>query len=117
MPADARVPMSVASTDLCSLMPGGRQVDPAARAAAIERQVEYGDLDFRTRLLIRDSLDALAGFGRPAPLKGPTRQGQARWASDACSFAPCRGDASQGGRNELANSFQRGIGKLTRRPR
>jgi hypothetical protein len=43
-------------------MPGGRQVDPAALASAIVRQVESGDLDFRTRLLIRDSLEALAGY-------------------------------------------------------
>ena len=54
--------MSVATSDLWNLIPGGRQVDPTARAAAIERQVASGDLDFRTRLLIRDSLDALAAY-------------------------------------------------------
>jgi hypothetical protein len=54
--------MSVASTDLWNLIPGGREVDPNALASAIGRQVEIGDLDFRTRLLIRDSLDALARY-------------------------------------------------------
>ena len=54
--------MSLAASNLWDLIPGGRQVDPAALAAAIARQVESGDLDFRTRLLIRDSLDALAGY-------------------------------------------------------
>ena len=46
--------------DLWSLIPGGGVVDPDELAGAIERQVDSGDLDFRTRLLIRDGLDALA---------------------------------------------------------
>ena len=54
--------MSTAESDLWNLIPGGRQVDPAALTSAIVRQIDLGDLDFRTRLLIRDSLDALAAY-------------------------------------------------------
>jgi hypothetical protein len=48
--------------ELWDLIDGTPQVDPTALAAAIERQVESGDLDYRTRLLIRDSADALESF-------------------------------------------------------
>jgi hypothetical protein len=54
--------MSVASPDLWSLTQGRPQIDPAALACALEREVAYDDLDYRTRLLIRDSLDALARY-------------------------------------------------------
>jgi Nucleotidyltransferase of unknown function (DUF6036) len=45
--------------DLWSLVLNQREVDPAELADAVEDQVRRGDLDFRSRLLIRDSLDAL----------------------------------------------------------
>jgi hypothetical protein len=54
--------MSVASPDLWSLTQGRPQIDPAALACAVEREVAHEDLDYRTRLLIRDSLDALARY-------------------------------------------------------
>jgi hypothetical protein len=57
--------MTVVATDLWSMIPGGRQIDPAALSAGIERQVAAGDLDFRTRLLIRDAVNALAGYWGP----------------------------------------------------
>lgn len=62
--------MTVAPPDLWSLTPGGRQIDPVALTNAIERQVESGDLDFRTRLLIRDSLNALSGYWGPERVGG-----------------------------------------------
>jgi hypothetical protein len=45
--------------DLWDLVHGRPWVDPEDLAAAIEEQVRRGDLDFRSRLLIRDSLEAL----------------------------------------------------------
>jgi hypothetical protein len=52
--------MTAIASELWSLIPGGRQVDPTRLAAAVVKQIDSGDLDFRTRLLIRDSLNALA---------------------------------------------------------
>ncbi len=46
--------------DLWGLVWGKPEVDPALLAEAVEREAARGDLDFRTRLLIRDSTDALA---------------------------------------------------------
>ena len=45
--------------DLWTLALEHPTIDPRQLAAAVERQIASGDLDFRTRLLIRDSLDAL----------------------------------------------------------
>lgn len=46
--------------DLWTLTSGRPQIDPAELAEAVRRQVGESPLDFRTRLLVRDSLDALA---------------------------------------------------------
>jgi hypothetical protein len=51
--------MAVAEPDLWELTRGRPQVDPARLAAAIERQAGCVDLDFRSRLLIRDGVEAL----------------------------------------------------------
>jgi hypothetical protein len=51
--------MVVVADELWTLVLGRPQIDPDALAAAIVRAVVRGDLDFRTRLLIRDALDAL----------------------------------------------------------
>jgi hypothetical protein len=51
--------MSVAAQDLWTITWGRPCVDPDALATAIEAQVAQDDLDFRTRLLIRDSVNAL----------------------------------------------------------
>lgn len=52
--------MAVAKPDLWALTTTWQpQVDPGDLAAAIGRQVVRTDLEFRTRLLIRDSLVAL----------------------------------------------------------
>jgi hypothetical protein len=52
--------MPATSHDLWGLTFGKRWIDAEAMAAAVESQVEREDLDFRSRLLIRDSLEALA---------------------------------------------------------
>lgn len=51
--------MSVLPRDLWSLTFGQPQIDPDDLARAIEAEAGRETLDFRTRLLIRDSLDAL----------------------------------------------------------
>lgn len=51
--------MSVQSKDLWSLVLHQQYVDPEELAEAIESQTASGDLDFRTRLLIRDGCNAL----------------------------------------------------------
>ena len=56
--------------DLWSLTFGQPWIDPAELAAAVEWQVQQPDLDFRTQLLIRDSLDALAEHWGPERVEG-----------------------------------------------
>jgi hypothetical protein len=51
--------MSAATKDLWTLTWGRPQVDPDALAQAVETQCALDNLDFRTRLLIRDSVEAL----------------------------------------------------------
>jgi hypothetical protein len=51
--------------DLWSLVLEQSQIDPDDLAAAIEREVQKGSLDFRTRLLIRDSVDSLRRYWGP----------------------------------------------------
>ncbi len=51
--------MAVRTIDLWSLVQGRPEVDPSELAEAILYQVEQQPLDYRTRLLIRDSLEAL----------------------------------------------------------
>lgn len=54
--------MAVASKDLWSLTWANPQVDATELARAVERQVLDRDLDYRSRLLIRDSVAALRHF-------------------------------------------------------
>lgn len=51
--------MAVQTRDLWSLILDQPHVDPGELSEAIADQVERNDLDFRSRLLIRDSLNAL----------------------------------------------------------
>lgn len=60
--------MAVRSKDLWSLTWGGQQVDAAELAAAIEEQVIRHDLDYRSRVLIRDSVEGLRHYWGPAQL-------------------------------------------------
>src|SRR5215213_337184 len=53
-------------TTLWKLPFGQPQIDPARLANAVAAQARDSDLDFRTRLLIRDSLNALEDYwGKP----------------------------------------------------
>jgi Nucleotidyltransferase of unknown function (DUF6036) len=51
--------MPVLGKDLWSLVSGRPEVDPHELAEAVALQVEHGSLDYRSRLLIRDSVAAL----------------------------------------------------------
>ena len=51
--------MPVEAKDLWSLALDHLQVNPDDLVHAIEAQVRRGDLDYRSRLLIHDSLEAL----------------------------------------------------------
>jgi Nucleotidyltransferase of unknown function (DUF6036) len=58
--------MTTQPLDLWTLVRGRPQIDPNDLAAAVARKAEEEPLDYRTRLLIRDSIDALKGYwGKP----------------------------------------------------
>lgn len=61
--------MVVQREDLWSLARGRPSVDAADLASAIVGQVVCADLDFRSRLLIRDSMDALEQHWGPGRLR------------------------------------------------
>jgi hypothetical protein len=54
--------MAVRAHDLWSLVLDQQYVDPRELADAVEAQAEEAALDFRTRLLIRDSVEALRNY-------------------------------------------------------
>lgn len=54
-----------AQVDLWTLTRAQPQIDPTALSRALEREAADGPLDFRTRLLIRDSIDALEAYWGP----------------------------------------------------
>jgi hypothetical protein len=54
--------MAVKTLDLWSLVRGRPQIDPNDLADAVAHQAEAESLDYRTRLLIRDSVDALREY-------------------------------------------------------
>jgi len=54
--------MSVAAKDLWEITFGKPAVDPEHLAAALEIEASKNNLDFRTQLLIRDSIDVLSDF-------------------------------------------------------
>jgi len=70
--------MVARTKDLWSMVWGGPQLDPKDLAQAVARQVQDTSLDYRTRLLIRDSMDALRDYWGPE-----------RWA-DWFSSTPAR---------------------------
>jgi len=54
--------MATSTLDLWSLVRGRPQIDPHDLADAVVHQAAEAPLDYRTRLLIRDSVDALKGY-------------------------------------------------------
>src|SRR5262245_18319499 len=54
--------MATQTLDLWTLVRGRPQIDPNDLAEAVVNQAAEEDLDYRTRLLIRDSVDALRDY-------------------------------------------------------
>jgi hypothetical protein len=54
--------MAVKTRSLWGLVWGTPHIDPDDLADAVESQADESSLDYRTRLLIRDSIDALKGY-------------------------------------------------------
>ena len=54
--------MATQTLDLWSLVRGRPQIDPNDLADAVVQQAAEEPLDYRTRLLIRDSVEALTGY-------------------------------------------------------
>src|SRR4051794_36450777 len=71
------------SSELWQLAFGQPQIDPTRLAIALEREAMHQDLDARTRVLIRDSLEALRGHW------GDERF--ARWLASSRSSQQLRG--------------------------
>jgi hypothetical protein len=53
------------ANDLWSLIWGRPEVDPNDLASAVQAEAAKGDLDYRTRMLIRDSMNALKSYWGP----------------------------------------------------
>jgi len=69
--------IALSHPDLWSLALDQSQIDPDDLAAAIEGEAQKGQLDFRTRLLIRDSVESLKAFWGPARTSVWLREAQA----------------------------------------
>jgi hypothetical protein len=61
--------MAMQTLDLWSLVRGRPQIDPRDLAEAIVNQVAEDELDYRTRLLIRDSVEALKSHWGVKPVE------------------------------------------------
>ncbi len=70
--------MVAQSQDLWNLVWGTPQVDPTDLARAVEDQVGTNGLDYRTRLLVRDSTEALRSYWGDARFGDWLRQSPAR---------------------------------------
>jgi Nucleotidyltransferase of unknown function (DUF6036) len=61
--------MTTVSDNLWTLVRKQPEIDPRDLALAVQNEASGGDLDYRTRLLIRDSVDALRGYWGPERLE------------------------------------------------
>lgn len=116
--------MAIAEPDLWELTRGRPQVDPDRLAAAVERQALGGVLDFRTRLLIRDSIDALTRYWGPERLKAWLARSAAAERIDAArrgdlgdpGFPSLAGRLMEATRPEQILQFLRELGTMVHRP-
>jgi hypothetical protein len=115
-----------ASCDLWTLTREHQWIDPAELAASLEEQARRGDLDFRTRLLIRDSLESLSQYwGGNRVREWLTRSTQQEvleqiWQSDLgpAGFPSLRHRIMEPTRPETVLQFLRELGaKVDRRTR
>lgn len=81
------------ASDLWSLVYGRPEIDPKDLAIAVREEAARKDLDYRTRLLIRDSVDALKVRWGPARVRDWLTQDPA----GKCIEAICREDFERPG--------------------
>jgi hypothetical protein len=114
----------VRAKDLWSLALDHLQVDPDDLVEAIEEQVRQGDLDYRSRLLIHDSLDALQRYWGPARLWRWLRQCpyhvqiEAIWTAhyDGTGFPSLRRRVMETTRPEQVRQFFRELAQHVQHP-
>jgi hypothetical protein len=116
--------MSIVAKDLWSLVLESVQVDPEDLLDAIEAQVHLKDLDYRSRLLIRDSLNALQQHWGPESLKRRLHQSPHReqimaiWQAsyDEVGFPSLRRRIMETVRPEQVKQFFRELGQHLQHP-
>ena len=116
--------MNVAAESLWDLTLGRPTIDPEALAIAIEHEMQRPDRDYRTRLLIRDSLNALTDFwGRERFDRWLERASQrdqliAIWRSDLgpAGFSTLRGRMMQATQRQTVLEFLRELGTRISKP-
>jgi Nucleotidyltransferase of unknown function (DUF6036) len=113
-----------AMPDLWTLVWGKPAVDPADLAEAIARELDRGDPDFRTRLLIRDGTEALAAHWGEARLRKWLSRDPARSRIDAIrredlgepGFPALKGQLVEKTGPETVKQFLRDLGVHVARP-
>jgi hypothetical protein len=117
--------MPVRTHDLWDLVLNHQWVDPIDLADALQEQAAQDDLDFRTRLLIRDGLDALRSYWGEERCRTwlaslPVRQRlEDIWSADLGrpGFPFLRGQLMDPTRPETVEQFLRDLGqRLVHRP-
>jgi hypothetical protein len=115
---------SIQTKDLWSLATDAIQIDPEDLVAAIEQQVRRGDLDYRSRLLIHDSLEALQTYWGAERLQSWLRrcalhlQIKAIWRAsyEEVGFPSLRRRLMSATRPEQIKQFLRELSLSVRRP-
>jgi Nucleotidyltransferase of unknown function (DUF6036) len=111
--------------DLWSIYQQHQQLDPALLTRAIENQVLSGDLDYRTRLLIRESLDALRAYwGEPrfsdwidtSSVRDQLREIGRENFEDDCKFPSLKRRVMDVTKPETIKAFLREIGQSLQKP-
>jgi len=116
--------MPTVATDLWGITRGKPYIEATRLASAIEEQVRSGDLDYRTRLLIRDGVDALRSFWGEdrvrSWLEGSSVREQieaiCREEFDKVGFPSLGRRLVQPTEPETIHKFLRDIGRHLRRP-
>lgn len=102
-----------------------QHLDPRDLTKAIEDQVRSGDLDYRTRLLIRDSLVALESYWglerlrtwvNASPVRQELEEIRQYWFDDETGFPSLRKRVMDVTRPETIRQFLQDLSKKVRRP-
>ncbi len=112
-------------TDLWGIYNTRQHLDPRDLTQAIEDQVRSGDLDYRTRLLIRESINALRLYwGQPrlaawieaSPVRQTLREICKQEFDDDVAFPSLRKRVMDVTRPETIRQYFKDLGKKVRRP-